>query len=281
MLRSMLPTKSSHKRKQKDPIQGARRFHLVKLHRHNKPRYTMPAKVLSRKKAEALMAKRRRLEARIRSEKPLFRGWMHAVTFPLAIAISIILICLAPAGIMKVAYSIYAATAILLFGNSAALHLGDGYWPKRVYRTLCKIDYSNIFLIIAGTCTPFLFAMSNHTLGWVYFGVIWFTAIVGTICHLIWDQGLDWLFTIVYCVLGLAPVTILYWFWNSPNIGPGATLLVVAGGVCYIGGAVCFALRKPNPWPRYFGYHEIFHLGTILGYTCHVIALFMVVLSMR
>ena len=188
---------------------------------------------------------------------------------------------LAPSGWMMVAISVYSATIILLFGNSAALHLGHGYFPKAVDDVLCRIDYSNIFLVIAGTCTPFFFALNNTVICWVYVGVVWVTALLGTFVHLIYPVGLDWLFTIVYIVLGLAPITIIWLFWKSPYIGPVPTILVIAGGACYIAGAVCFALRKPNPFPKWFGFHELFHLGTIGGYVCHVIALFMVVLRMR
>lgn len=214
-------------------------------------------------------------------EKPKLRGWLHMCTFPLCIAASIVLICLAPAGAMKAAVSIYAATAMMLFGTSAALHMTHGHVPVIVDRILVRIDYSNIFLLIAGTITPFLFAITDQRIRLIYLLVIWIVAAIGVIAHLIWPDGLDWLFTIVYCVLGLAPVTILGLFWTSPYIGPAATILVICGGAAYIAGAVCFAIRKPNIIPGWFGYHEVFHLGTIAGYTCHVIALFMTVCAMR
>ncbi|WP_051126664.1 PAQR family membrane homeostasis protein TrhA [Bifidobacterium magnum] len=225
-------------------------------------------------------AEERELQA-MRDEKPKMRGWIHLCTFPLCIGASIVLICLAPAGAMKAAISIYAATAMLLFGTSAALHMTHGHVPVKADRILVRLDYSNIFLLIAGTITPFLFAITNRTVRITYLLIIWIVAGVGVIAHLIWPDGLDWLFTIVYCVLGLAPVTILNLFWTSPYIGPVATILVVCGGAAYIGGAVCFAIRKPNIVPAWFGYHELFHLGTVAGYACHVIALFMVVCAMR
>lgn len=214
-------------------------------------------------------------------EKPLLRGWIHLVTFPLSIAASVVLICLAPGGAMKAAVSIYGATVMLLFGVSAALHIGHGHVPTKLDSILEKIDYSNIFLVIAGTNTPFLFAITNVTVRRVYLTVIWATAIIGTVVHLIFPNGLDWLFTIVYCVLGLAPFTILHLFWISPYIGPVPTILLICGGGAYILGSIPFAIRKPNIWPGVFGYHELFHLGTVAGYTCHVIAIFMTVCAMR
>ncbi|WP_095612752.1 PAQR family membrane homeostasis protein TrhA [Bifidobacterium italicum] len=246
-----------------------------------RPRKTVTAKKLNEQKRRTVRFSEWRERRRSLRAKPKLRGWLHLVAFPFSIATSVILICLAPAGWMKVGISVYGATIMLLFGNSAALHLGHGHFPKRVDDVLCRIDYSNIFLVIAGTCTPFLFALNNKPLCWTYMGILWVTAAVGTIVHLLYPVGLDWLFTIVYIILGLAPITIIYFFWTSPFIGPVPTILVICGGACYIAGAVCFALRKPNPFPRWFGYHELFHLGTIGGYVCHVIALFVVVLQMR
>ena len=246
-----------------------------------KPRKTITAKRLNAIKQRTAQVKEQRERRRILRAKPKLRGWLHLIAFPFSIATSVILICLAPAGWMKVGISIYGVTIMLLFGNSAALHLGHGHFPKLVDDVLCRIDYSNIFLVIAGTCTPFLFALNNKPLCWTYMGILWITAAIGTIVHLLYPVGLDWLFTIAYIILGLAPVTIIYSFWVSPFVGPVPTILVICGGACYIAGAVCFALRKPNPVPRWFGYHELFHLGTIGGYVCHVIALFMVVLQMR
>lgn len=255
--------------------------HVGQLPRQNKPRKAITAKKLHEKKEFSEKISVKKEQNQILREKPKLRGWFHLVFFPIATAASIVLICLAPSGYMKVGVSIYTATVILLFGNSAALHIGHGYWPPKVDRVLTLIDYSNIFLIIAGTCTPFLFALDNWSVCWTYFGILWGAAVIGTVCHLMWPEGLDWLFTIIYCVMGLAPATIIALFWRSKYIGPVPTILVLAGGACYIAGAVCFALRKPNPFPKWFGYHEIFHLGTIAGYSCHVVALFITVVQMR
>ncbi len=334
--------------------------------RARKPQKVVTAKKLREQKARTEQVKESRAMRKMLREKPKLRGWLHLIAFPFSpklrgwlhliafpfsVATSVLLIVLAPSGWMKVGVSVYGATIMLLFGVSAALHLGHGHFPRLVDEMLCRIDYSNIFLVIAGTCTPFLFALDNWPVCWTYIGIVWITAIVGTLVHLVYPVGLDWLFTIVYIVLGLAPITIihLFWkflviagtctpflfaldnwpvcwtyigivwitaivgtlvhlvypvgldwlftivyivlglapitiihlFWKSPYIGPVPTILVIAGGACYIAGAVCFALRKPNPVPKWFGFHELFHLGTIGGYVCHVIALFMTVLAMR
>lgn len=218
------------------------------------------------------------LAARDYIAKPRLRGVMHLVTFPLAVAASIVLICVAPWGPVKIACAVYGATAMLLFGNSALLHIG--HWGPRMNGILCQIDYCNIFLIIAGTNTPFLFAL-NGRIRWPYLTVIWSAALIGSVAHVIWYRDHDWIFTMIYIVLGLAPVTLLPFLWTAPAVGPAATILIAAGGAAYIAGAICFAWRKPNPVPGWFGYHEVFHTGTVIGYACHVVAVYLTVCAMR
>lgn len=212
------------------------------------------------------------------NRKPRLRGWQHLITLPLCIAASIVLICIAPAGPVKAACAIYGASAILLFGNSALLHVVP--WRSgKVTRVLCGIDYSNIFLIIAGTNTPVLFALSPP-IRWPYLTVIWAAALVGTVMHIVWLRAPNWVFTVVYVVLGLAPVTLLPALWTAPAVGPAATVLIACGGAAYIAGATCFAIRKPNPIPGWFEFHEVFHMGTVIGYTCHVVAIYLVVCAL-
>ncbi|MBT1178941.1 hemolysin III family protein [Bifidobacterium vespertilionis] len=210
--------------------------------------------------------------------KPRLRGVMHLITFPLAVAASIVLICVAPWGSIKAACAVYGATAMLLFGNSSLLHIG--HWGPRMNKVLCQIDYCNIFLIIAGTNTPFLFALDER-IRRPYLIVIWAAALIGSVAHVIWYHNHDWIFTMIYIVLDLAPVTLIPFLWTAPAVGPAATILIAAGGAAYIAGAVCFAQRKPNPVPGWFGYHEVFHLGTVAGYACHVVAVYLTVCAMR
>lgn len=131
--------------------------------------------------------------------KPRLRGWLHLATLPLCIAASIVLICIAPAGPVKAACAVYGASAMLLFGNSALLHVVP-WRSAKVTRVLCGIDYSNIFLIIAGTNTPVLFAL-NPAIRRPYLTVIWATAAIGTILHIVWLRTPNWVFTTVYLSL--------------------------------------------------------------------------------
>ena len=198
------------------------------------------------------------------NRKPRLRGWL--------------LICIAPSGPVKAACAVYGASAMLLFGNSALLHVVP-WRSAKVTRVLCGIDYSNIFLIIAGTNTPVLFALSP-AIRRPYLTVIWVTAAIGTILHIVWLRTPNWVFTTVYVVLGLAPVTLIPQLWTAPAVGPAPTILIACGGAAYIAGAVCFALRKPNPVPGWFEFHEVFHLGTVIGYACHVVAIYLIVCAL-
>ena len=135
------------------------------------------------------------------NRKPRLRGWLHLATLP-AVHRGVHRTHLhRAAGSVKAACAVYGASAMLLFGNSALLHVVP-WRSAKVTRVLCGIDYSNIFLIIAGTNTPVLFALSP-AIRRPYLTVIWVTAAIGTILHIVWLRTPNWVFTTVYVVLGL------------------------------------------------------------------------------
>ncbi|MCH4160439.1 MAG: hemolysin III family protein [Bifidobacterium sp.] len=210
--------------------------------------------------------------------KPLLRGWIHAVTTPLALASGIVLICLSPSTSLKWACAVFMTCSLILFGNSALYHLGD--WSPKVTDILRRIDHVNIFLLIAGTYTPAAFAL-NHFWQHVIIIGLWSCTAVALLVHVIWINAPRWLYTVVYIVFGVSGVGFLGLFWQSPSAGPAVVWLIVAGGICYIAGAIVYALRRPNPWPKVFGFHEIFHCGTVAGYACHMVAIFLVVCNIR
>ena len=209
--------------------------------------------------------------------KPLLRGWIHAVAAPLALAAGIVLICLAPFASLKWACAVFMTCSLVLFGNSAAYHLGD--WSPRVTDVLRRIDHMNIFLLIAGTYTPVSFALSPFWRNTIITGM-WACTAVALIIHVIWINAPRWLYTITYIVFGVSGVAFMGLFWESPVAGPAVVVLLASGGACYIAGAIVYALRKPDPWPRVFGFHEIFHVGTVAGYACHMVAIYMVIVHL-
>ena len=209
--------------------------------------------------------------------KPLMRGWLHAIATPLSLAAGIVLICLAHGAPLKWACAVFMTCSLILFGNSAAYHLGD--WSPRVTDVLRRIDHVNIFLLIAGTYTPVSFALAPHMRNAIIAG-IWSCTLVALIIHVIWISAPRWLYTVVYIVFGVSGVAFMYFFWVSPAAGPAVVVLLASGGACYILGAIVYALRKPDPWPRVFGFHEIFHCGTVAGYACHMVAIYMVIVHL-
>lgn len=209
--------------------------------------------------------------------KPAMRGWIHAVVSPLSLAAGIVLICLAQGAGLKWACAVFMTASLVLFTNSACYHLGD--WSPHVTDVLRRIDHVNIFLLIAGTYTPVSFALQPF---WRDFIIIsmWACTAVAMIIHVIWISAPRWLYTVVYIVFGIYGLAFMMLFWRSPYAGPAVVILLCAGGVCYILGAIVYALRKPDPWPRVFGFHEIFHCGTVAGYACHMVAIYMVIVAL-
>ncbi len=230
-------------------------------------------------KAAKLEGVRIRAPRRIRldvhgRQKPAMRGWLHAVATPLALAAGIVLICLAYGAGLKWACAVFMTASLILFGNSAAYHLGD--WSPRVTDVLRRIDHVNIFLLIAGTYTPVSFALDPFWRNTIIIGM-WSCTAVAILIHVVWIDAPRWLYTLVYVIFGVSGVAFMGMFWVSPAAGPAVVWLLLSGGACYIAGAVVYALRRPDPWPRVFGFHEIFHLGTIAGYSCHMVAIYLVI----
>lgn len=209
--------------------------------------------------------------------KPLLRGWIHAVATPLALAAGIVLICLAHGAGLKWACAVFMVCSLVLFANSATYHLGD--WSPRVTDVLRRIDHMNIFLLIAGTYTPVAFALEPFWCNAIIAG-IWSCTLVALVIHVIWIGAPRWLYVIVYIVFGVASTAFMGLFWASPYAGPAVVVLLASGGACYIAGAIVYGLRKPDPWPRVFGFHEIFHTGTVAGYACHMVAIYMVIVAL-
>ena len=210
--------------------------------------------------------------------KPAMRGWIHLVAAPLALAGGIVLICLAHGAALKWACAAYMTCSHILFGNSACYHLGD--WSEKVTDVLRRFDHVNIFLLIAGTYTPIAFALDPRWRA-IILGSIWSCTLVALLIHVFWIKAPRWLYTMVYIVFGIYAAVYLGLFWQSAYAGPVVVWLIISGGICYIIGAIIYGLRHPDPWPRVFGFHEIFHLGTVAGYVCHMVAIFFVIVALR
>lgn len=197
--------------------------------------------------------------------KPLLRGWLHLATAPLAALAGAPLVLSSPDLPARVAAMIFAASAVTLFGVSAAYHRGT--WGPRARGVLRRLDHSAIFLVIAGTYTPFAVLLLPARSAVLLLGVVWTGAIAGVLFRVFWVAAPRWLYTPMYLALGWTAV------WFLPQFaagGPAVLALVVTGGVLYTVGAVAYAVRRPDPFPRVFGYHEVFHACTVLAFAAHV-----------
>ena len=200
--------------------------------------------------------------------KPKLRGWIHAGVAPFVLAAGIVLVVLSPTAASRWANVVFAISAVMLFGTSAVYHRGT--WSPRVAGVLRRMDHTNIFLIIAGTYTPLSVILLEAHTARVLLIIVWSGALVGLLMRIFWLGAPRWLYVPIYVALGWVAVAFLPQFARTG--GAAVLWLVIAGGVAYTVGAVVYGLKRPNPSPRWFGFHEIFHALTVAGYTCHYVA---------
>jgi hemolysin III len=206
--------------------------------------------------------------------KPRLRGWLHAGMAPLALAAGIVLICLAATSAGVVGGAIFLAASVLLFGISGLYHRGT--WGTRGTAILRRVDHSNIYVFIAATYTPLALILLSGTSRVVILTLIWSAALGGLLFRLFWLSAPRRLYTALYIVMGWTALGWLGAFYDAAGLA--VLILIIAGGLCYTFGAVVYARRRPNPSPAWFGYHEIFHVGTIAGFVCHYVAIAMITL---
>lgn len=203
--------------------------------------------------------------------KPILRGWIHAGMAPIAAIAGIVLVALAPTTAARWSTLVFALSTILLFTASAVYHRGK--WSPRTTAALRRLDHSNILLVIAGTYTPLvviLLSPDDPQGARVLLLVVWSGAVAGILARVFWLKAPRWFYVPVYLALGWVAVFNLPAFWAT---GAHAVVWWVAiGGLAYTLGAVVYALKRPNPSPLWFGFHEVFHVLTVVGYVCHYIA---------
>lgn len=197
-------------------------------------------------------------------KKPAWRGWIHAATFPITIAAGIVLIALAHGTLAKWAAAVFMACSMILFGISALYHRFN--WKPKTKQVFRRLDHANIFLLIAGTYTPIALLALPLDKGLILLIAVWGGALLGIGFRVFWIGAPRWLYVLLYLLLGWAAVMYVI---DIAHANIGAMVLVIVGGLLYTVGAVVYGLKRPNPLPGVFGFHEIFHSLTVLAFLCH------------
>lgn len=206
--------------------------------------------------------------------KPTWRGWIHAGVLPLVIVGGILLVVLANGVPAKISTAIFFASSLLLFGNSALYHRFN--WSPKVKLTLKRIDHANIFVLIAGSYTPITWLALPQDKAILLMSLIWGSAVLGIGFRVFWISAPRWLYTPIYVAMGWGAIAFVVDFMNA---NAPMMILILVGGLCYTVGAVVYALKKPNPFPGKFGFHEIFHALTVLAFMCHWVAALLIALN--
>ncbi len=201
--------------------------------------------------------------------KPKLRGWLHAGMFPAVVIAGLVLTAFTDSTRGRIACAVYALSACLLFGVSALYHRGT--WGARGEAILRRLDHANIFLIIAGTYTPLAVLLLPAGQQKMLLSLVWGGAAAGVAFRVFWINAPRWLYTVCYIALGWAAVFYLPDFARTG--GTAVVALVVAGGLLYTAGATVYGLKRPDPWPRWFGFHEVFHTLTIAAFASHYAAI--------
>jgi hemolysin III len=210
--------------------------------------------------------------------KPRLRGWLHLYAAAVSLATGATLIAVAaplrgaPAGAST---AIYGATVTLLFGTSALYHRRD--WTPAARRLMKRLDHSMIFVFIAGTYTPIAVLTLRGDTRIAVLIAVWSGALVGVSLQIGWPAAPRWLSAPCYIALGWVAAFVMPDLLH--NAGVAAFVLIIIGGAIYTLGAVVYALKRPNPWPGTFGFHEVFHLCTLVAAICHYVAVWFAVFS--
>lgn len=208
---------------------------------------------------------------------PRLRGALHAGTAPAAIVGGGVLVALAPTAAARLVAAVYGTTCVALFAVSAAYHRSPHGSRRR--SLLARLDHVTILLLIAGTYTPLVALALHGRTALSVLVIIWTGATVGAVVRLIWQPGWRraprWLSASIFIALGWVAVFVM------PQLVQGAGVavlaLVLAGGILYSLGAIVYMLKRPNPSPRWFGFHEVFHAMTVLAWLAQYAAVSLIV----
>jgi hemolysin III len=200
-------------------------------------------------------------------QRPRLRGVLHAVAFAVSCLVGALFVASTPAA-HGFAAAVFAASASVMLGTSALYHRITWSPSRRLW--MRRADHAGIFLLIAGTYTPVALIDLHGAWRTSVLAVVWTGAGLATTTKMCWVRSPRWLSAAIGIALGWVGVVAVPQFVHTEGLTP--LFLFAAGGVAYTAGAIIYALRRPDPLPRLFGYHELFHALTILALGCQYVA---------
>jgi hemolysin III len=201
--------------------------------------------------------------------KPRLRGASHQYAFVLAVVAGAVVVAGAETTRARVAVAVYALSVAAMFGSSALYHRID--WPPAHRRTLRRLDHAMIYLLIAGTYTPFATLALSGAARVAVLALVWMGALAGIVLAFAWSNRPKWVEVVLAVALGWIGVVVLPQLVEA--LGGTAVGLVVAGGVFYTAGSLVYARGRPDPIPAVFGYHELFHALVVVAAACQYAAI--------
>jgi hemolysin III len=202
-------------------------------------------------------------------DKPKLRGVLHQTAFVIALTLAPFMILAADGERRRLAAAIFAGSVAACFGASALYHRVT--WTPRVRLWMRRIDHAGVYLLIAGTYTPVSLLVLEGSWRPVVLTIVWAGAAAAIVLKLVWVAAPKWLTVAIGIALGWVAVVALPQLVTRLNLT--AVILLVVGGLAYTAGAVIYALRRPDPVPAVFGYHELFHALTVVGVACQYVAI--------
>ena len=199
--------------------------------------------------------------------KPKLRGWLHAALWPLAFFSFLVLLVLADSVLVRAGAAVFMFSALALFGVSAVYHTGR--WSDHARTIWKRVDHATIFVLIAGSYTPFTLMLLSTEEAVILLSVVWGGALLGVLFRIFWLDAPRWIYVPLYLLLGWAAV---FYFPEFSREAPTAVMvLLIVGGGLYTIGAFVYGFKKPDPWPTWYGFHEVFHTLTIAAFIVHYI----------
>ncbi len=201
--------------------------------------------------------------------RPRFRGVSHRVAFFLALPLAVALSFEVDTDAGRAAAVAFGTSAAVMFGASALYH--GVPWPDHRRRWLRRLDHAGIYLLIAGSYTPVGLLVLQGPWRFVVLGIVWIGAAAAIALKFLWVDAPTWLSAAIGIVLGWVAVAVFPQIFD--RVGIAGSVLVLTGGIAYTAGAVVYALRRPDPFPTVFGYHEVFHALVIVAVACQYSAI--------